>query len=301
MFIRLLQQWKWHALLFCSAAAFCLCVISTTPVSSGSALPAPAAPYPPAFSLAPAALQADAAIVYDPKDGRVVYAKNADMPLPLASLTKLMTADVVLAKENPNAAVVITPQDVSQINDPGDLGLQAGQKWSIGALVRYGLFSSSNNAMLAAAGAVSASSTVAAMNETAAAMKLSGAAFYNPTGLDVSADLSGGYGSAQDVAVMAAKLYADYPAYFEETMRPDADFGEGGGQFTALPTAAPIQNIPGVDAAKTGYTDLAGGNMAAVFDISLGVPLVAVVLHSTEQGRFADIRTLIEAARQAAQ
>ena len=69
--------------------------------------------------------------------------------------------------------------------------------------------------------------------------------------------------------------------------------------ITAEATAAPLQDIPGFMGGKTGYTDLAGGNLAAVFDLTIGRPVVAVVLHSTEAGRFADIRTLLAAARAA--
>ena len=69
--------------------------------------------------------------------------------------------------------------------------------------------------------------------------------------------------------------------------------------LTAAGDRAPLQNIPGFIGAKTGYTDLAGGNLVAVFDIDIGHPLIAVVLGSTEEGRFTDIETLINAAARA--
>ena len=48
---------------------------------------------------------------------------------------------------------------------------------------------------------------------------------------------------------------------------------------------------------KTGLTDLAGGNLAVVFDVGLAHPVVAVVLGSTESGRFVDMQKLVDAAR----
>jgi D-alanyl-D-alanine carboxypeptidase len=50
---------------------------------------------------------------------------------------------------------------------------------------------------------------------------------------------------------------------------------------------------------KTGTTDLAGGNLAIVFDIGLAHPITAVVLGSSERGRFTDMRKLVETARKA--
>ena len=44
---------------------------------------------------------------------------------------------------------------------------------------------------------------------------------------------------------------------------------------------------------KTGYTDLAGGNLAVVFDVAPSHPVVAIVMHSTEDGRFADMKAIV--------
>jgi D-alanyl-D-alanine carboxypeptidase len=48
---------------------------------------------------------------------------------------------------------------------------------------------------------------------------------------------------------------------------------------------------------KTGFTDLAGGNLAIVFDVGLAHPVVAVVLGSSEEGRFSDMQKLVDRAR----
>ena len=50
---------------------------------------------------------------------------------------------------------------------------------------------------------------------------------------------------------------------------------------------------------KTGYTDLAGGNLAVVFDVGPVHPVIAVVLHSTQLGRFDDMKKLVAATQEA--
>ena len=58
-----------------------------------------------------------------------------------------------------------------------------------------------------------------------------------------------------------------------------------------------IETLSGAEASKTGYTDRAGGNLAVIVDISVGHPIVIVVLGSTRQGRFQDIDVLYKALR----
>jgi len=59
---------------------------------------------------------------------------------------------------------------------------------------------------------------------------------------------------------------------------------------------APLGAIPGIIMGKTGYTDLAGGNLAVVFDAGVGHPVVAVVMGSTQDGRFSDMKQLVSAS-----
>jgi D-alanyl-D-alanine carboxypeptidase len=52
------------------------------------------------------------------------------------------------------------------------------------------------------------------------------------------------------------------------------------------------ENLPGLIAGKTGFSDLAGGNLAVAVDIGLNHPVIIVVLGSTEEGRFEDVKEL---------
>lgn len=243
--------------------------------------------------LNPEQLLAKSAVLYDIKTGRVLYQKNANEQLPLASLTKLMAIEVVLSQKSPDTPVLITQEDV---RTEGDWGFKTGSTVTLGDLIKFSLVASSNDAMNAAAKTLGPDS-ISTMNATAYEMGLTKTHFFNATGLDVTKTTSGAYGSAYDVARLAARFYKDYPQFFELTTRPEVQIDQNGLPLSAEATMAPLQKLPGFVAAKTGYTDLAGGNLVAVFDLEPGKSVVAAVLGSTRNGRFDDIKTLIEAAR----
>ena len=163
-------------------------------------------------------------------------------------------------------------------------------------LLKISLVASSNDA-IAAAAATLGPGYLALMNKKAEDLGLLHTHFLNPTGLDVSVEQAGAYSSAYDVARLAAAFYKQYPQFFELTQSPSVSIQVGLHTLSANATAAPLLDLPGFVGAKTGYTDLAGGNLVAIFDVDIGHPLVAVVLGSTPEGRFDDIRTLISAAR----
>ncbi len=243
------------------------------------------------------ALDAQAAILYDPTTGKILYDKNAQLTLPLASITKLMTAHVVLHEVSTSTLITLSSKDTVGGSDAGDWGLKVGDVLRLGDLIKIGLAASSNYAMAAAASSVG-SGYISDMNRDANQLGLSHTYFLNPTGLDITADTSGGYGSAYDVARLTATFLKEYPQYFELSAEPTISVRASGRDVTAQATAAPLQDIPGFIGAKTGYTDLAGGNLVMAYDIDINHPLIAVVLGSTEEGRFTDIRALVNASRQ---
>ena len=70
------------------------------------------------------------------------------------------------------------------------------------------------------------------------------------------------------------------------------------GAISGIPnTNQDIETISGAEASKTGYTDMAGGNLGIIVDISVGHPVVIVVLGSTREGRFKDMDTLYKALK----
>lgn len=297
----MIQMLDSKAVLYTLAGASLACAVVATAAygSTGGPTPIPVKKIPAAalISLNPDELSAKAAVVYDPTAKVMLFQKNGDMPLPLASLTKLMSAEAVLANTASGTIVTITPAD---LKPDGDWGFMPGESWRLHDLLVFGLVASSNDAMAAAAAAVPGD-IIATMNLRAAELGLTRTYFNNPTGLDVDLETAGAYGSARDMAVLAGSFLQNYPGLFESTAHSNVSIRSLSGRtLQADSTSVPLQDIPGLIAAKTGYTDLAGGNLVAAFDIHLGHPVIIAVLGSTREKRFDDVRTLVEAARQAA-
>ncbi|KKU81525.1 MAG: Serine-type D-Ala-D-Ala carboxypeptidase [Parcubacteria group bacterium GW2011_GWA1_47_8] len=140
------------------------------------------------------------------------------------------------------------------------------------------------------------------MNEKAHTLGLTSMEFFNETGLDaheVQTDVSvqaGGYGSAHDIALLFRELEKKFPDTVAPTTRSAVRLVSQSGALHILPnTNEALEYFPGLIASKTGYTTLAGGNLAIIFDVGMGHPIVAVVLGSTYKGRFDDMRAIVEA------
>ncbi|MBU3925681.1 serine hydrolase [Patescibacteria group bacterium] len=228
-------------------------------------------------------LEAKSAYVFDVIQDKPLFEFNADAQLPLASLTKLMTA--VVAKENIPEWMLIDINNEA-IKEVGDNGFLVGEKWRIDKLIDAMLISSSNDA--ATAIALSNDNFISLMNEKSSRLNLVQTYFLNPTGLDSNGQIAGSYGSAKDIAMLMNYLIKNFPLLLEATSYEEIEINNR--KFKN--TDKLIGEIPGVVASKTGFSDLAGGNLAVVFDIGLQYPIIIVVLGSTEEGRFEDVKNL---------
>jgi D-alanyl-D-alanine carboxypeptidase len=249
---------------------------------------------PNAFAEIP--LEANAAIVYDLVTKEILYAKNVDTQLPLASLTKLLTVYAALTELSPTTPITI-PADVVRLDGPR--AFNVGQVFSLADLARLTLTASLNDgaAAIIEATALRQNRT---QNETlasaAAALNLSQTYAVNGSGLDMSASVSGGYGSAFDLARLAGALVAQSPEIAEATTQSFAQATSAGGTSFKVKNTDPIINtIPRLLLSKTGYTDLAGGNLVLVFDSGIQHPIAVVVLGSSQKARFTDGATLVSA------
>jgi D-alanyl-D-alanine carboxypeptidase (penicillin-binding protein 5/6) len=119
--------------------------------------------------------------------------------------------------------------------------------------------------------------------------------FTNATGLDVEGEtLGGAYGSAHDVAMLLAYILKHHPDLIAATREPRLSVTALGGITHHIENTNVIaEDIPWLIGSKTGFTDLAGGNLAIVFDVGFSHPVVAVVLGSTKEERFSDIQEVV--------
>ncbi len=257
-------------------------------------------------------LIARGAVVYDVTRAQFVFARDARRPLPLASLTKIMTALAALEVLGGNALVPLTPYAIAA---EGDSGLTVGEVWRSSDLTSYMLITSSNDAAVALAQAAGArllrdggrsttptadeatAAFVAHMNRLAAMWGLEDLRFQNPSGLDLPEEKPGAVGSARDVALLFLRLMRTWPELARVTREADVRFAaQTGEEHQARNTNRRIKVLPGLLASKTGYTDLAGGNLAVIADSSMGEPMVIVVLGSSFEERFTDVEQLLQAA-----
>lgn len=241
-------------------------------------------------------LEAKAAIVYDLALGETLYDKNADVQLPLASLTKLLTVYAALENLAPETPILVQ-EDAVHVEAPRIFN--AGQTLTLEDLSRLTLVASLND------GAVAIADTLArhqnrspheALAGAAAALNLPQTYALNGSGLDITSRMSGGYGSARDLAKLAGALVEKAPAIATATTKPYAEAKSASGTpFKVKNTDPMIATIPGLLLSKTGYTDLAGGNLALVIDAGIAHPIAIIVLGSSVKDRFTDGTALVAA------
>ncbi|MEK7176752.1 MAG: serine hydrolase [Patescibacteria group bacterium] len=250
-------------------------------------------------------ISARAAYVYDIRKEIVLYAKNEDTRLSLASLTKVMTA---LVAEDLNPLHSTVTINTEALRAEGDSGLYKDEKWSLKDILDFSLISSSNDGMRAVAlalGAISRSNAtteeiitdfVREMNMKASELGLKNTYFWNETGLDESDVKGGAYGTAKDMSMLFEYILKNKPELIEATKESVESFSSLDRRtHTAKNTNIITSKIPGLLASKTGSTDTAGGNLIIIFDPELGRPIIVSVLGSTEEGRFKDVEILVNA------
>lgn len=246
------------------------------------------------------ALEAKAVVVWDVVNKREIFSKNGDLALPLASLTKVMTA-VTADKYLPKQEMVRIKEEY--LAPEGDSGLLAGDLWNQKDLRDFTLLTSSNDGAFALAAVSEVSNEIDSeeefiqkMNELAVQIGLLNSKFINAHGLDASIDRGGAYGSAKDSALLFEYAMRNIPDLLEATRYKSLTFQSGTMTYEANNTNTHVDEIPGLIASKTGYTDLAGGNLVIAFNAGLERPIIVSVLGSSKEGRFTDSLALVHAA-----
>lgn len=242
---------------------------------------------------------AEATFVFDIANQAIIFADNEDDVLPLASITKIMTAIVALEHAEPDMPVKISNEALSQT---GDNFLVAGETWRLNELIEFMLITSSNDAAYAIAETVpilgqrGVETFTTTMNGKAYDLGLFTLSFTNPSGLDATETEPSAYGSARDVAALLVYGVLTYPEVFQTSAFQHTTFASL--EFpthTATNTNVVAEHLPALIASKTGYTDNTGGNLAFMFEAGLGRPVVAVILGSTFEGRFVEAEQLTAA------
>lgn len=254
-------------------------------------------------------LGAKSVYVLDVQTGETLFAKNASTQLPLASITKVALALAVSEVLSPEEVITLP----SYVSSGGASALLPGQRIKVKDLLDFTLVASSNSGAQVLAdmaderirganpNAPLGEGALYRMNALAEELGLSQTYFLNVHGLDESMTQAGAYGSAQDIATLFAYATRAHRDVFENTTQNGILFSDasGSGEAHAQNTNEALGEIPGLIMGKTGFTDLAGGNLGVVFEAEPGHPIAIVVLGSTRDGRFADMKLLVSAAIEA--
>jgi D-alanyl-D-alanine carboxypeptidase len=215
------------------------------------------------------AVSAQSAILIEADSGAVLWQKNADDPMLIASTTKIMTALVVL-EQCDDLDQVVTVEAAWTGIEGSSMYLQPGQELTVRELL-YGLLLASGNDAAVALACVTAGdveSFAALMNDKAQALGCENSHFVNPNGLDAE----GHYASARDLATItqAALTYDS----FVEIVSTQA---KTVGNETYTNHNRLLRECPGVFGVKTGYTQAAGRSLVTCCQRD-GVTLICVTL-----------------------
>ena len=211
-------------------------------------------------------VSATAAVLMDADMGQVLYEKNADRRMLIASTTKIMTALVVLEHAAPDDVITVTPDHMAE---GSSMYLRAGETVRVEELLYGLLLCSGNDAALAlteCAGGLTP--FVALMNEKAAALGMAHTSFANPNGLDAD----GHYSTARDMAVLAAAA-VENPTFRRICSSRSVTIG----QRTMENHNRLLRQMEGCVGLKTGYTRAAGRTLVSCAERD-GCRLVAVTL-----------------------
>ncbi|MCH3948669.1 MAG: D-alanyl-D-alanine carboxypeptidase [Olsenella sp.] len=237
----------------------------------------------------PVLSEAQCAIVED-SAGNVLYEKNADKQMPMASITKVMTAMVALD----SGIDLDTRCQIHATNlgaDSQTAGFVEGDTPTLRELLRVMLVYSANDAAenVALNVAGSEDAFVELMNEKAQELGMTSTHFVNPHGLDED----GHYSTVSDLALMGRVALSEYPFIASTVHTHSVTVSVAGTQKTFYSTDELLGTYRGIRGIKTGYVAGSAAFLGACQ--RNGVELFTCVLGAqTSSGRFADTATLLD-------
>ncbi len=233
-----------------------------------------------------AGLSASGVIVTDLESGQMLLGRDADTARPMASLTKLMTALLIVENHAPEELVTV-PSDIAD-TEGNVVYLSPGERFSVGDLLSALLITSANDAAVTLARFHSGSTDafVREMNRRARELGLTHTSYQNPAGLDAPSQRS----SPRDLAWLATFVLTKPPIADRMSLSFARITGSRGSVLTLTHTHALLVDNPAILAGKTGTTDEAGQCLLSIVEAG-DRRYVTVLLHS--QDRYKDVRQIL--------
>ncbi len=239
-------------------------------------------------------ISAKSAVVYDTRSSRFLYEKNSNTQLPIASLTKVMSAVIVLENLNLEDIVTISEDSIKVDGEKQDIYL--GEKLTVRNLLKLMLIESSNDAAYALTSYAKeiGINFIGLMNLKAISLGMTNSFFIDPAGLDDK-----GYSTAQDLLKLI-EYSLSYPEIWDISAEKTAivESSDERIKHKIKSTNKLLGLIKDIIGGKTGYTEGAEQCMILVTSVpDYPSKLVSVVLGSDD--RFDDTQKLIEWTRRA--
>ncbi len=220
-------------------------------------------------------VSADAAVLIEEESGKVLFEKNKDVPLPMASTTKVMTAYVALLHGNADDTVAVPKEAVG--TEGSSCYFKEGEKLSLYDMVTALLLRSANDAAVAIAYHIGGSieGFAALMNKEARALGLHNTNYKNPHGLDEEGHRT----TAHDLAkAMAAARELEF--FCEINAKKKAEITNSEGYTRLIYNHNKLLSMyEGTCGGKTGFTKKSGRCLVSVAEKE-GVSLIAVTLNA---------------------
>lgn len=224
-------------------------------------------------------LASSKALVINQNTGETIYAKNTNLPTPIASITKVMTAMVLLdAKQSPDEVIYVSDEDIDYLKGTGSR-LAVGSGLTRNDMLQLALMASENRAASSLASNYPGGryQFVKAMNAKAQELGLINTHFVEPTGLD-----SENVSTAEDLAKMIQAAY-QYPEIRLATTSPSHEVYLEGRNYPVN-----FNNTNGlvrggewqIGLSKTGFINEAGRCLVMQATIA-GEPMIVVLLDSS--------------------
>jgi D-alanyl-D-alanine carboxypeptidase len=229
-----------------------------------------------AVSLGPTSASGEAAILVDADSGRVLYTENATHPWYPASVTKIMTAYVILKAVKEGRISLDKPVAVSDnavAQQPTKMGFAKGTLVTVDNALKMLMVKSANDMAVLLAEGLSGSieNFATEMNRAAQRLGMTQSTYVNPNGLPADGQVT----SARDLALLARAVIRDLPEYELYFRIPAIRFGKRViRNYNTL-----IDRYPGADGMKTGFICASGFNLVATATRG-SRRLIAVVLGS---------------------
>lgn len=228
-------------------------------------------------------------LMYDAKNDEIIFAKNSEERLPMASLTKIMTA--IIALENPRRDNKYLVREEDLVGEDS-MGLSVGEVLTQEELL-YGLMLPSGNdasEVLASNYPGGREEFIKAMNNKAVSLGLNDTSFSNPSGLQGDGRQ---YTTAEDLVVITKYALDRFPVFEEivSTFQHEIPSTDTHKYFFLENATNLVSTYPGVRGVKTGFTPEAGMCLVTYLNYE-GQQVIGVILNS--ENRRGEMKELLD-------